>query len=112
MPIYHIAPLTFFTIFHTSLLDCSWERLNGNGKVAKNEGNTVASHSSKTLDECKDLCDLNIQCKSFSFTQKGGMCKLKDRILSRGSGTKHVPGTCTYYQPAACHGNYIIGFEA
>jgi len=83
--------------------DCSWERLDGNGKVAKNEGNTVASHSSKTLDECKDLCDLNIQCKSFSFTQKGGMCKLKDRILSRGSGTKHVPGTCTYYQPAACH---------
>ena len=80
--------------------------------VATIEGNTVASDSGKTLDECKDLCDLNLECKSFSFTQNGGMCKLKDRILRRDSGTKHVPGTSTYYEPAACHGNYVIGYEA
>ena len=97
---------------NSSFLECSWEKLGGDGHVAEIEGNTVDSHSDKTLDECKDLCDLNLECKSFSFTQKGGLCKLKDRILNRDDRIKHVPGTCTYYEPAACHGNHIMDFEA
>ena len=40
---------------------------------------------------------------------EGGSCILKDRIVNQNSKTKKVPGTSTYYEPAACHGNYNSG---
>ena len=66
------------------------------------------NYTGQTLDQCKDLCTLNSECKSFSFRVEDGKCTLKDMILNRNSKTKKVPGTCTYYEPAACHGNYIF----
>ena len=94
-------------------LECTWKNLGGEGKVAKNPGKTIGeTNLNKTLDECKDLCRLNSLCKSFSFKVEGGSCILKDRILNRNSKTKKVPGTSTYYEPAACHGNYNSGARA
>ena len=94
------------------LLECTWQNLGPEGTVAKNDGMTIIEYRSKTLDDCKDLCSLNSLCKSISFKVEGGSCKLKDRILYRNSTTKHVPGTSTYYEPAACHGNYNSGTRA
>ena len=88
------------------LLECAWKKLGGEGKVAKNGGKNIQDYHDLTLDECKDVCTLNSACKSFSFKVKGGTCILKDRILNQNSKTKHVPGTSTYYEPAACHGNF------
>ena len=93
-------------------LGCTWQKLGGEGNVAKNAGTNISEHHNNTLDECKDLCRLNSLCKSFSFKVEGGSCILNDMILNQNSKTKHVPGTSTYYEPAACHGNYIIGSEA
>ena len=94
-------------------LECTWKNLGGEGKVAKNAGKTIGeTNLNKTLDECKDLCRLNSLCKSFSFKVEGGSCILKDRILNQYSKTKKVPGTSTYYEPAACHGNYNSGGRA
>ena len=94
------------------LLECTWQNLGPEGTVAKNDGMTIIEYRSKTLDDCKDLCSLNSLCKSISFKVEGGSCKLKDRILYRNSTTKQVPGTRTYYEPAACHGNYNSGARA
>ena len=87
-------------------LGCTWKKLGGEGNVAKNAGMPISEDRNRTLDECKDLCRLNSLCKSFSFKVEGGSCILKDRILNQYSKTKKVPGTSTYYEPAACHGNY------
>ena len=95
-------------------LGCKWEKLGRDGIVAETEGETVGggNYSGQTLDQCKDLCNLNSECKSFSFRVEDGKCTLKDMILTRNSKTKKVPGTCTYYEPAACHGNYIISIKS
>ena len=93
-------------------LGCTWKKLGGEGNVAKNAGMPISEDRNKTLDECKDLCRLNSLCKSFSFKVEGGSCILNDMTLNQNSKTKHVPGTVTYYEPAACHGNYISGTRA
>ena len=90
-------------------LGCTWKKLGGEGNVAIDAGETIDEHLNKTLDECKDLCRLNALCKSFSFKVEGGSCILKDMILNQNSKTMQVPGTSTYYLPAACHGNYNSG---
>ena len=104
----------FFAIFYlfsfsniwNSGLGCSWHMLPLNN-VAKSEGNSVGDYSGKKLEQCKDLCTLNPECKSFSFRTDGGQCGLKDKFIDRTTVTKYIRGYDTYYIPAACNGNTI-----
>ena len=72
--------------------DCKWEKLGPDGTVAQIEGTTVGggNYTGQTLDQCKDLCTLNSECKSFSFRAEDGKCTLKDKILNRKSKTIHI----------------------
>ena len=76
-----------FNIFH---LDDDWLNL---GKVAKYEGNTTDVHYNTPLDQCKEKCNLNPNCKSFAFAEKldGGRCYLKDKCIVPNEPTKDEP---------------------
>jgi len=79
----------------SSTNDKSWLSL---GNVADSEGNSVGDSYGKTLDQCKDLCDLNPSCMSFVFAAHAGACHQKDRFISMNEPTKIVSGYLTYFK--------------
>ena len=81
--------LTYFKV-----CDNSWISL---GNVANAEGNSVGDSYGKTLDECKELCDLNTNCNSFVFATNGA-CHQKDKCIKPSEPTKIVSGYTTYFK--------------
>ena len=81
--------LTYFKV-----CDNSWISL---GNVANAEGNSVGDSNGKTLDECKELCDLNTNCNSFVFATNGA-CHQKDKCIKPSEPTKIVSGYTTYFK--------------
>ena len=75
--------------------------------VAVDEGNSLSDHSGKSLDQCKDLCNLNENCNSFTFGQEERTCKLKDKCVLLPEPTKdNRNGYQTYYK--RCKGKITI----
>ena len=80
----------------------SWLSL---GNVADSEGNSVGDSYGKTLDQCKELCDLNTNCNSFAFAEHAGACHQKDRCISVNEPTKVLSGYLTYFK--VCDASWI-----
>ena len=88
-------------------MDIIWYKLDN---VADPEGNGVGVvEKGKTLEKCKEICNNNHECKSFTFGD--GNCYLKDKCLLPFTSLreKEVFGdpTGTRYQThhKVCHGN-------
>ena len=71
--------------------------------VAENEGKSVGDYKDKTLEQCKELCNKNRLCKSFSFGKSG--CYLKNKCIKTNDAQKPNSGYQTYY--TKCNGNII-----
>ena len=63
------------------------------GYVSQQQGTELASFSSKSLNDCIDLCKETNDCNSLTYCQ-GSTCLLKDKILG-GKIVENV--TCTTY---------------
>ena len=85
--------LTYFKV-----CDQSWINL---GNVAYSEGNSVGDTLGTTLDQCKELCDLNTNCNSFAFAAHTGACHQKDKCITPNEQTKIGGGYFTYFKH--CH---------
>ena len=71
-----------------------WQVLDN---VAISEGNSVGDHAyGKTLEECKELCDKNRNCKSLAFSPWGA-CHLKDKCIVPSEPQKNN-GYKTHYK--------------
>ena len=121
------------TLLHINIfaLECSWSMFGtegipwGNPKTAKDEGNQIgSSYKSKTLKECKDLCNEQVRdgCQSFRFcnlatktslTGKAyglysptmGECYLFDKVLTGNEKAKTKDDCYTKY--FHCTGNNL-----
>merc|ERR1712061_902223 len=40
----------------------------------------------KTLDECMDLCREHTDCRSFTYSESGQKCHLKDKVVTEDGG--------------------------
>ena len=72
--------------------------------VAHTEGVKVADYTGKTLQQCKDLCNQNIKCRSFSFGKSG--CHLKDKCIKANDTQRVVKGYQTFYKQ--CDGKFLM----
>merc|ERR1712130_950987 len=68
------------------------------------EGNGLGDYGNhngqpKTLDECMDLCQEHGDCRSFTFSESGQKCHLKDKVVTEEGGCKEGGGWNfeTYY---------------
>ena len=64
---------------------------------------SVGDYKDKTLEQCKELCNKNRLCKSFSFGKSG--CYLKNKCIKTNDAQKPNSGYQTYY--TKCNGNII-----
>lgn len=83
-----------------SELDCYGEL----AEMAADEGNGIGvdTISTNSVDACKEACDGNDQCKSFSYCGQWGKCWLKDRSFNGGEQTKSVGACKTYFKRSSC----------
>ena len=81
------------------MIGCSWHNLEN---VALSEGNTLQDSSGLTLQQCKDLCDQNLQCKSLAF-RSSGACHIKDKQINPSDSQKVISGYKTYYKGFSCN---------
>ena len=83
-------------MFH---VDGVWLNL---GNVSNPEGECADPECKchdKNLEECKVMCSLNPNCNSFSFSELGSKCCLKDICIFPSHPTKPVgPDYTTYYK--------------
>ena len=86
-------------ILSSFLIACSWHALEN---VALNEGNTLQDSYGKTLQQCKDLCDQNAQCKSLAFNSNGA-CHIKDKEMGPTDSQKVISGYQTYFKGFTCN---------
>ena len=70
------------------------------GNVSDPEGKGIGNKChDKNLEECKVMCSLTPNCNSFSFSELGSDCCLKDRCIFPSHLTKPVgPDYTTYYK--------------
>ena len=77
--------------------------------LAMCEGNSIHSSVGIKLDECKELCDMNKTCLSFSYCgNDNGTCYLKDKILDRSAQKVHRNNCSSHYKK--CDGKFFYAF--
>lgn len=78
---------------------------------------TIDSHTNTTLDECKVICNKNINCAGFSYNKNNNKCKLKDKTqpfvyanwnskIDTYARNKNVLGKCDFPYEKINSGKY------
>ena len=78
---------------------CSGTYLGIEGILVSDEGRELRNFAGATLQDCKDACDNEDECKSITFS-KGGTCYLKDKMITDESYQQMITassGYTTYY---------------
>ena len=78
---------------------CSGTYQGIEGKLVSDEGRELRNFGDATLQDCKDACDNEDECKSITFS-KGGTCYLKDKMITDESYQQMITassGYTTYY---------------
>ena len=68
--------------------------------LSEGDHTSSACQDPKTLQECKDSCTADLQCKSFAYSPSSRKCCMKKKCASESEPTKTSPWT-TYYQPCS-----------
>jgi len=69
------------------------------GGIPVDEGTEVGKSSGGSLQDCELSCTLNPICRSLSFTTNwGGLCFLKNKVVTPNTPTKYDANFVSYYQ--------------
>ena len=96
----YFKSIDFHTLLKRFIGSCRYKKFPDN-YVATNEGIATGDHYQKSEQECKQLCDGDTTCNSFSLCKNVVFlenCYLKGKSLDGSETSKYKSGCTTYYQ--------------
>ena len=80
--------------------------------LVADEGFEISRHTSKTLDECKLLCDDTDGCNSIAWKAQGVLqsnCYLKEKCLTKDEQSSFIAwGFKSYYKPCMVSSKILV----